>query len=370
MWNSPSTPALLGPFMVSSVLTPVHPAVTSAASPRALLTLIMLHVLPTASEPFVLCQQPHLVSSLHLHRRLLFHFVTELWKTSPSFGNFCKKRVHSSMIPPKPHVLKPGLWDAYGSRTSTQAAVSANHPNASWFQKLVCCCCPGTEKGDEGRESDENYRERASSFLLLQRGSFLPGDREEVIAGTRTWSLPLAEQLWFTSLEMTRLLLLSLRLFSRPQSPPSSFLISTWYHYSCPRLLGHKLWIFNHCITLPAIFHMCTEESVKGWLDAKEDTWCVLDFGQEATRKMSDRGQSKCYVLAKLNTGLCITHCIFLNFLICANAPCHPIFFPLWTGQCCAQLPALYIRKPQKSGRDLPCKPLTLHLQKPFENQT
>lgn len=117
-------------------------------------------------------------------------------------------------------------------------------------------------------------------------------DREEVvIAVTRTWSWTWLNSCGLpTSLEMARLSLFPLRLFSRPRSSPSSFPTSIWYHYSHPRVLGHKLYISNHCIMLSVIFHMGTEESVRLRLDAKEDTWHVLlGFGQEVTGKMSDR---------------------------------------------------------------------------------
>lgn len=184
-------------------------------------------VLPTASEWFVLCQQTCLVSSLHLqlHRRLLLHSITGLSKMSPSFEVFCEKTVYSSIIPPMHHALKPGLWDACGSRTTMQAAVSAKHPNASYAWKPVCCCCHWHRRGERGERGRwKLLGKRKWSFLVLERGSCLPEDREE---GCYCWDqnmvLDMAEQLWLTSLEMARLPLFPLRLFSRPQALPSSF---------------------------------------------------------------------------------------------------------------------------------------------------
>ena len=211
------------------------------------------------SEWFVLCQQTRAASSLHLqlHRGFLLHSITGLWKISPSFEIFCEKTIYCSMMPPAHHALQHGSWDARGGRTTTQAAASAKHPNASSLWTPVCCYCHWHREGK--RQQRGRWRlqgKRKGSFLLLQRGSSLPGDREEVvIAGTRTPS-----RTWMNSS--------GLPAWIRPGSPCSLLHFCQGHSLHLPLCLspspiithGPEFWDTNVLTVFSVILHICTGE--------------------------------------------------------------------------------------------------------------
>lgn len=158
MWN---TPALLGPSMLPRGLSPVHPAGTPAASPRACW-------LPPRC---MCCQQ--LQNDLYSVRHIWSPVCTCTGGSRSTQLQTCerchqasKTSARKEFTPVWSHQSIVHLSLAYGMHMEgEQACKQLSLPTIQMPpapKGWSAAAAPGTGKGDEGSESDENYWERAS----------------------------------------------------------------------------------------------------------------------------------------------------------------------------------------------------------------
>lgn len=90
--------------------------------------------------------------------------IAGLWEMSPS-SEICEEAVYCD--PTRTSCTPGGVWDAQGSRITTEAAVSAKHPNAScvWMP----ACCHWHREGDRVGRGRRKLLGKRKEFLARMR---------------------------------------------------------------------------------------------------------------------------------------------------------------------------------------------------------